>query len=116
MPTQPCRPRDVVRVPVYELKRHNRVFFANQSEVTRLTRLGLARTFGTRRRIVGVRLLVETRVAAERLWENNHLDRAPGGGLRTVTRELVGGGHHVWSHRNCSPRSQATNRVLSAAA
>lgn len=92
-----------------------RAFWASAAEATILIRLGMAHSYGTKRRVVGLRLTVERRIAAARLWNNEHLDR-PAGGLRTSYRQIVGGGHHVWTHRGVrTPRAEATSRVCVAA-
>lgn len=85
-----------------------RAFAVTEAEGLQLIRLGLAHTFGTKRRVHGLRLTVDIATAAAQLAGNPHLDRAPAGGLRTVYRETVGGGHHLWSHRSaCAARSTA---------
>lgn len=93
----------------------NRAFWASETEATILIRLGMAHSYGTRNRVIGLRLTVDQRTAAARLWDNEHLDQ-PAGGLRTAYRQLVGGGYHAWTHRRLpNARTEATRRAALAA-
>ena len=94
----------------YRVRRSDGVthaFWANEAEAAQLVREGLAVTFGTRRRIAGLRLKCEAIEARTALFGS---PRTPGCG---VHREHVAKSFYIYQHSR--PASAASEHLRLAA-